>query len=64
MLLNIDAGWIEKRLNDGFSRDDLKAILLSSDAEADLLYSAARASPRSAAALVIFPLFLPMAFRI
>jgi biotin synthase len=40
--LNIDAGWIEKRLNDGFSRDDLKAILLSSDQEADLLYSAAR----------------------
>ena len=40
--MNIDAGWIEKRLNDGFSRDDLKAILLSSDAEADLLYSAAR----------------------
>ncbi len=40
--MNIDAGWIEKRLNDGFSRDDLKAILLSSDQEADLLYSAAR----------------------
>ncbi|MCK5116721.1 MAG: radical SAM protein [Candidatus Aegiribacteria sp.] len=42
MQLNIDAGWIEKRLNDGFSRDDLKAILLSSDSEAYLLYSAAR----------------------
>ena len=42
MQLNIDAGWIEKRLSEGFSRDDLKAILLSSDKEADLLYSAAR----------------------
>lgn len=42
MQLNIDAGWIEKRLNDGFSKDDLKAVLLSSDAEADLLYRAAR----------------------
>ena len=40
--MNIDAGWIEKRLNDGFSRDDLKTILLSSDQEAELLYSAAR----------------------
>ena len=40
--MNIDAGWIEKRLNDGFSREDLKAILLSSDQEAELLYSAAR----------------------
>jgi biotin synthase len=40
--LKIDDSWIEKRLNHGFERDDLKAVLLSSDSEAELLYGAAR----------------------
>ena len=42
MQLSIDVSWIEKRLNNGFSKDDLKAILLSCNSEADLLYGAAR----------------------
>lgn len=40
--MKIDNGWIEKRLNHGFAKDDLKAVLLSSDSEAELLYGAAR----------------------
>jgi len=40
--LKIDGNWINSRLDKGFSRDDLKAVLLSSDPEAELLYAAAR----------------------
>lgn len=38
----IDKKWIENRLDSGFARDDLIAMLLSSDAEAEILYEAAR----------------------
>ncbi len=40
--MSIDVSWIEKRLNDGFTKDDLKAVLLASDAEAEFIYRAAR----------------------
>ncbi len=38
----IDQRWITDRLNSGFSKDDLKAILLSSDEESEILFKAAR----------------------
>jgi biotin synthase len=40
--LAIDERWIEERLEAGFCPDDLRAVLLSSDSEAQLLYRAAR----------------------
>jgi biotin synthase len=40
--VSIDTGWIDVRLNTGFSRDDLKAVLLSSGKEADILFGSAR----------------------
>lgn len=39
---SINPDWIKKRLLNGFSREDLKAILQSSDTEAEHLYTAAR----------------------
>ncbi len=38
----IDQRWIRDRLNDGFTKDDLKAILLSSDEESEILFKVAR----------------------
>jgi biotin synthase len=38
----IDREWIDERTRSGFSSEDLRAILLSSNAEAEILYSAAR----------------------
>ncbi|MCK4504625.1 MAG: radical SAM protein [Candidatus Aegiribacteria sp.] len=38
----IDQRWITDRLNNCFSKDDLKAILLSSDEESEILFKAAR----------------------
>ena len=40
--LAIDRNWIDRRLNEGFSADDLKSVLLASDEEAEVLYAAAR----------------------
>lgn len=40
--MGIDEQWLQQRLNDGFSADDLRAILLSSHEEAELIYEAAR----------------------
>jgi len=40
--LKVNRSWIEERLNRGFSRDDLRAILVSSDSEAVILYRAAK----------------------
>ncbi len=38
----IDSGWVEERLERGFSSRDLKTMLESSDSEAEVLYAAAR----------------------
>ncbi len=40
--MTVDSAWIDKRLESGFSRDDLKTILLSSESEAEHIFSAAR----------------------
>lgn len=42
LMEHIDRRWIAGRLNSGFSKDDLKAILLSSDEESEILFEAAR----------------------
>ncbi len=38
----INSEWIQRKLESGFHREDLRSILTSSDDEAELLYSAAR----------------------
>lgn len=38
----IDREWVDRRLETGFSRDDLRAVLLSSDTETQVLFQAAR----------------------
>ena len=42
MTTKITGNWIEEKQRSGFTADDLKLMLLSSDEEAELLYTAAR----------------------